>query len=342
MSPVIETLAQKKIPFFVVHTNQHYSRDLDAIFFEELNLDSPKYSLGVGSGRHGEMTGLALQRIEKVFFEDRPDVVLVQGDTNSVLAGALVASKMGIPVGHVEAGLRSFDRMMPEETNRVIVDHISDFLFVPTRTARENLIKEGVEEDRIFLTGNTVVDAVNRNVRLIEIGQKQRDNSKNYAVLTLHRPSNVDDPKKLQDILNEVAKTTSLGISEIRFYIHPRTQNQIKKHRIIIPNEIISKEPIGYLEMLSEIKGARLVLTDSGGIQEEACILKVPTVTIRENTERPETVEVSANALARTDDEIYGSVMKMLDIPREWQNPFGKGDAAVQIISILSKSLKLL
>jgi len=268
---------------------------------------------------------------------------LVEGDTNSVLAGGLAAFKLGIKVGHVEAGLRSYDRTMPEEINRILVDHISDYLFAPTNKASFILKGEGIESKKIFVVGNTIVDAVFQNLKIAEkkdILKKLQLKPKKYFLLTLHRPSNVDYKKNFYDILkglNLIYKKFKLPII---FPIHPRTEKQLKIFELELPDGINILEPVGYLEFLQLEQSATLCLTDSGGIQEEACVLKVPCVTIRENTERVESIEVGANILAGTmPEKICYSVKKMLNKKPSWSNPFGDGKSGRRIVKILKERL---
>ena len=303
MSPIIRECQRKDIDFSLLHTGQHYSYEMDHIFFDELNLPSPDHHLDVGSGSHADQTGSIMSGIERVYEQERPDVVLVQGDTNTVLAGSLVAAKMCIPLGHVEAGLRSYDRTMPEEVNRVVADHLGDCLFAPTEKARENLIREGIDAGKILVTGNTIVDAVYQNLNIA----KEKDDalktfgvsSGEYFLVTAHRQENVDNPEKLQNIVSTLRNIHDLYSLPVIFPVHPRTRKMIDQFQIPV-NGIYLTEPIGFFRFLQLESEARLVLTDSGGVQEECCILGVPCVTLRKNTERPETVEVGANILAGT------------------------------------------
>lgn len=334
MSPIIRAL-DKLSANFILHTGQHYSFNMDRTFFEQLELPAPKYNLNVGSGTHGEETGKMLMRIEKILVEEKPDVVLVEGDTNTVLAGALAAAKQGIRVGHVEAGLRSYDRSMPEEINRLLTDHISNLLFAPTDGARENLLKEGIGQNRIHVTGNTIVDAVYQNLKLAE----HRDlglEAGGYLLLTLHRQENVDNPQKLSKIMKSLEALFQRFEKPIICPIHPRTKKRLEEFKIKVPAGIKIMEPLDYLSFLKLESGASLILTDSGGVQEEACILKVPCVTLRDNTERQETLKVGANAIAGTEpDVIVKKASEMLKSRREWENPFGDGHAAERILNII-------
>lgn len=340
MSPIIRLLEEKSRDYFVIHTGQHYSYEMDKIFFEELKLPQPEFNLDVGSGTHAEQTAKILTGIEHLFKQKKPDILLVQGDTNSVLAGALAAAKMHIPVGHVEAGLRSYDRKMPEEINRVLTDHISEYLFVPTQKAKHNALREGINPNRIYVTGNTIVDSVLTNLKIAEIRNEilahYNIEPRGYFLITSHRQENVDN----KDCLSNLIKTLELLHKDysmpIIFPMHPRTQKRLKEFHLIVPKDITVIPPTGYLDFLILEANARIVLTDSGGVQEETCILKVPCVTLRDNTERPETVEVGSNILSGTDPEkIISSVRIMLKKDIKWENPFGDGKTADNILKII-------
>jgi len=341
LSSIIRECEKRKLDYFILHTNQHYSENMDKVFFDELELPQPKYDLNIGSGMQAEQTGKMLIEIEKVLSKENPGIVLVQGDTNTVLAGALAASKMGIKVGHVEAGLRSYDRAMPEEINRVLADHISDYLFVPTEEARQNLLKEGISQKKIFITGNTIVDAVYQN---LEIAQKKVNPLKQfkleqgkYFLITAHRPSNVDSKDNLNNLLRGFEKVhKQFGLPMI-FPIHPRTDKMLKSFGLKLPEGLKLIPPVGFLDFLILEKNARMILTDSGGIQEEACIMGIPCITMRDNTERPETLEIGANILAgNAPDKIFDSVAKMSNVKPNWKNPFGDGKASEKILEAIS------
>jgi UDP-N-acetylglucosamine 2-epimerase (non-hydrolysing) len=326
----------------LVHTNQHYAKNLDEVFFKCLELPKPKHNLNIGSGSHGQTTGKMLALIEEKLIEEKPDFVLVQGDTNSVLAGALAAVKLNILVGHIEAGLRSFDRTMPEETNRIIVDHISDYLFVPTAEAENNLLKEGISKNKIYLVGNTVVDVLINHLNLA----KKKSNilksldlkSKNYILSTIHRQENTSDKKTLANIfigLEQVSRQLDLPVI---IPSHPRLIKTLNSFHIKAGQGIQLVDPVDYLDFIVLEKNAKIIVTDSGGIQEEACILGTPCVTVRQNTERPETVIVKANILAGTSpSKILSSSKKMTGNKIKWKNPFGDGKTSSKILKILSK-----
>lgn len=344
MAPVITGCRERGLDFFVVHTGQHYSRNLDAVFFEELQVPSPKYQLGSGSGTHAEETGRMLMAIEEVLVSERPDMVLVEGDTNTVLAGALAAVKLHIGVGHVEAGLRSHDRRMPEEINRVLVDHVSTRLYAPTKDARENLLREGIPGEKILVTGNTIVDAVEMFAPLArERSSIMRDmdlDEKGYFLLTMHRPENVDDEGRLREILRGMDMVLERSGTDIVFPVHPRTANRIREfgagNAARETGRMRLIEPVGYFDFLALEMNSSVILTDSGGVQEEGCILGVPCVTLRENTERPETLAVGSNVLAgyRAED-IADCVETMTGRTGGWENPFGDGRAGMRVVESL-------
>lgn len=339
MSSLVREFINKKYNFFILHTNQHYSENLDKIFFEELELPIPKYNLNIGSGNHGHQTGLMLMRIEDVLIEERPDLIIVEGDTNTVLAGALAASKLHIKIAHVESGLRSYYREMPEENNRVLVDHVSDYLLTPTDNSKETLIKEGIEKKRICVTGNTIVDAVYQNTKLAEKSKillKLKLLKNEYILLTLHREENVDNKNKLEDILKAMEIIFENYSLPIIFPIHPRTKKMIFKFKLTFPKGMTVIEPLGYLDFLNLQKNSKAIFTDSGGVQEEACILKVPCITLRENTERPETLKVGSNILVGTEvGKIIDAFNFMIKKESNWSNPFGDGKAYKKIINYI-------
>ena len=347
MSPIIRSCQKKCVDFFILHTGQHYSYEMDLVFFEELGLPAPDFNLDVGSRSHAEQTGLIMSGIEKILQEKKPEVVLVQGDTNTVLAGTLAASKcyvkngsQPIDVGHVEAGLRSFDNSMPEEVNRIVADHLSRYLFAPTEKARGHLRHEGIADEKIFVTGNTIVDAVRENLAL---SKKQADVIRNlglepqrYLLVTLHRQENVDNKERLKEILGALSHIHDMTGLPLVFPVHPRTEKMIASFGLNLRGFQLIK-PLGFLEFLQLESHARIALTDSGGVQEETCILNVPCVTIRDSTERPETVDVGANIVAGVDAApIISAAETMLKKDRTWKNPFGNGDAGDKIVDIIS------
>ena len=338
-SPIIRLLEKRKANYFILHTGQHYSYEMDKVFFEELELPQPKHNISVGSGVYGKQLGAMIRGIQQKLEEESPDLSLVLGDTNTVLAGALASYRLGIKIGHVESGLRSYDIMI-EEINRVLAGIHAEYLFAPTETSKQNLLREDIPENNIYVTGNTVVDALFQN---LEIANRKSDimrrlgvEKEKYFVVTSHRPESVDDRRTLEGILNGLELVKKEFGLPIVFSMHPRTKKNIEKMNLKVPDGVAAIEPVGYLEFLQLMANAKLVLTDSGGIQEESCALKVPCVTLRENTERPETLEVGSNVLAGYDPEkIVESVRIMLKKERNWPNPFGDGKAAEKILRVL-------
>ncbi len=342
MAPLIRACEKMKLDYFILHTGQHYTYEMDRKFFEELELNEPKYNLNVGGQEYRKQVGMMIREIMDILRKELPDIVFVQGDTNSVLAGALAANKLRIKIGHHEAGLRSHDLTMLEETNRIITDHISDYLFAPTEAALRNLKDEGINEGKMFLTGNTIVDAVEQNLKIadkrVDVLKRLGLGKKGYVVVTAHRAENVDIEKRLRGILEGLVLVQRYLKVPIIFPTHPRTANNIKRFSLSVPDSIRLLDPMGYLEFLQLEGNARLIITDSGGLQEEACILKIPCVTIRDNTERPETIEAGMNILAGTDPKkILESTKLMLADRKEWTNPFGDGKAGERILDIWLK-----
>lgn len=326
----------------LVHTGQHYDRNMSDVFFEELKIPKPAYNLGVGSGSHGKQTGEMLMKIEEVLFQEKPDIMLVYGDTNSTLAGALAASKLHIPVAHVEAGLRSFNRRMPEEQNRVLTDHISEWLFCPTRTAAENLKKEGVTAG-VQITGDVMLDSV---LHFLTVAKQNPDKTaifrqlgivpKQYRLATLHRAETTDGG--LQAIVRIFQAFEKLP-ERVVLPIHPRTrplaEEAVKKCGF---HNIVLIDPVGYLEMLLLTSNACQVLTDSGGLQKEAWFMEVPCVTLRSETEWVETLAGNWNVLSSLETgDIYEKAMHTVPDPEaRRQMPFGDGKASEKIASLLA------
>ena len=348
MAPVIRECQNRGIAYFIIHSNQHYSEEMDSIFFKELNLPLPDYNLGVGSGLHSNQTGNILIKMEPILLEEKPDVVLVQGDTNTVLAGALAASKLGIKVGHIEAGLRSYDRAMPEETNRILTDHMSEYLFAVGPNQHAILAKEGIDSDKIFTVGNTVSDSLFQHLEIsANTSSILADLSLepgNFFLVTAHRASNVDVSANLMELLALFDKLHAKYSQTIVWPIHPRTQAKLKEFGIELPSYLKLIPPVGYMDFIQLQKHAQLILTDSGGIQEEACLLGVPCITLRENTERPESIEVGANVLVGRDaDKALAAADKWLSVlangeKLSWNNPFGDGHVAELILDIITSS----
>jgi len=343
MAPVIRACQVRQLDYSVIHTGQHYSYEMDRIFFNELELPEPDYNLDVGSASHAEQTGKIMTGIEKICRDSSTDIVLVQGDTNTVLAGALAAAKLHIPVGHVEAGLRSFDRRMPEEINRIVADHIADLLFAPTELSKNNLVREGIDLSKIHVTGNTVVDTVFQNRTIAQakssLLQDRGLSSGRYLLATAHRAENVDDEIHLRGIISALSTLAEKYAMPVIFPMHPRTQKMLRDFRI--PSKGITiLQPVGYMEFLELEAHAALVLSDSGGVQEETCILRVPCVTLRENTERPETVDTGGNILAGTSPSaIIEAADRMMQAGRTWGNPYGDGKAAERIVEICDEMI---
>ena len=327
----------------IIHTGQHYDYELSKVFFEELHIPAPHYNLEVGSRSHGEQTGEMLIRLERVLEDERPDVVLVYGDTNTTLAGALAAAKLHISVAHVEAGLRSFNRQMPEEINRVLTDHVSDLLFAPTEVAVENLCQEGISEDRIYLVGDVMYDAA------LYYGAKAEAQSyilerlsltpKRYILATVHRAGNTDDPGRLQAIfggLGQVADEIPVVLP-----LHPRTQAALEREGMLdeMSRCIQLIEPVGYLDMLVLEKNAEFIVTDSGGVQKEAYFFKVPCITLRKETEWVELVRSEWNILIppRNNWAVANGILGVLGHkkPQNISGIYGNGRAAVEIVEVL-------
>lgn len=329
----------------LVHTGQHYDREMSQLFFDELGIPRPDIDLGVGSGGHGEMTGEVMRRFEPVCIEHRPDVVLVVGDVNSTVACALVATKLGAKVAHVEAGLRSGDRSMPEEINRVLTDAISDYLFVTEPSGRTHLLAEGVPEERIHFVGNVMIDTLLANLeraKKLDLAGQLGVQPGGYVLLTLHRPSNVDDADKLAELWGVVERMAER--MPVVFARHPRTAKRMADFglagRVESNGRVKVIGPQGYLEFLNLMAGAGVVVTDSGGIQEETTILKVPCVTMRENTERPVTCEVGSNQLVGTaPGAVWAGFERALSADRAaWRLPeLWDGHAAERIVAVLAR-----
>jgi UDP-N-acetylglucosamine 2-epimerase (non-hydrolysing) len=318
VAPVYRALGgHLQIRQILVHTGQHYDLNMSEIFFQQLGITEPQINLEVGSGSHAVQTAQIMMRFEEVLLKEKPDLVLVYGDINSTVAAALVCSKLGFKVGHVEAGLRSFDRTMPEEINRLLTDQISDLLFTPSRDGDENLIREGIDKDKIHYVGNVMIDTLTRLLPVAEslwpkLSSNLNVSERQYGLVTLHRPSNVDVPATLSNFLN-----TLDDISDelpIIFPIHPRTRARIGEAGLksITNARLRLINPVGYLDFLCLQKRAKLLITDSGGIQEETTFLGIPCLTVRENTERPVTVSIGTNILVGQDMEYLKSEVERI------------------------------
>lgn len=333
------------LDYFIIHTNQHYSPSMDSIFFEELKLPKARYNLWIYGGNHGEMTWKMMIEIEKILIKEKPDCVYVQWDTNTVLAWWLVASKLWVKLAHIEAGLRSYDMCMPEEINRICIDHISDYLFAPTERQVDILKKENIQQDKIYMIWNTVVDAIFLVKKAFLLSQskyilnKYQLNANDYILLTTHRPSNVDDKKNLQNILISMIEIQKISNKKIIFPIHPRTKNNIIKFWLEkLLGTFVIVEPVWFIDNIVLQSNAYMIVTDSWWIQEEACILQKKTLILRDTTERPETVEVWGAILVWHDmKKIVKSFYELDKKNIDWYNPFWDGKSAEKILSITEK-----
>ena len=348
MAPIIDEISKRSINQIIVHTGQHYDKEMSDNFFRDLEIPTPDYNIHVGSWSHGKQTGLMMQGIEDVLLKEEPDIVLVQGDTNAVLAGALVASKLHIAVGHVEAGLRSFDMTMPEEINRRVADITSTIYFIPTEESAINLLAEGFSHKNLLITGNTVVDACFRHLTIAQkrgfqeksLANLDIEKMKNILTLTMHRAENVDILERVSDIIDALKELNNI---DIIFPIHPRTKHTLEKFGLF--DELNNLEhvhivkPLGYLDFLLLTSKSTLILTDSGGLQEEAITLDVPVLTLRYNTERPETVTAGGNILVGSKKEVIleyaNKILNDDDFAlkmKNAKNPYGLGDSAKLIV----------
>jgi UDP-N-acetylglucosamine 2-epimerase len=327
---------RKKHDEIIVHTGQHYDYGMSEVFFKELSIPIPDYNLQIGSSSQGKQTGDMLSAIEQVLIRETPELVLVYGDTNSTLAGALAASKLNIKLAHVEAGLRSFDRRMPEEINRVVTDDVSDLLFTPTKVAAENLEKEGITKG-VHIVGDVMVDSLLAN---IEVAKKNSTivsdlglQPGNYLVATIHRQSNTDNIINLRKIMMALEKTKQT----IVFPIHPRTKKSLVDHGMWgkLSYNIIIVEPLGYLDMLNLMSSAKKIVTDSGGIQKEAYILRIPCITVRDTTEWVETLEDGWNILVGTNPEKIAREIRLFEPTSPHSNRYGSGNTCKKITEIL-------
>jgi len=338
----VSRILRESFQEILVNTGQHYDYNMAGVFFDELNIPKPDYDLGIGSDSHGRQTGKMLIALEEIVDKEQPDAIIVYGDTNSTLAGAIIASKRHIPLIHIEAGLRSYNKLMPEELNRVMTDHVSTLLFTPTETAVKNLQKEGITEG-VYTVGDVMYDAVIYNMELAE----RRFNlqnfdlvSKQYYLGTIHRAENTDTKEQLTAILKAFSKVEE----KVYLPLHPRTKNKIKEYGLASlltdSTNIHIVEPVSYLEMLLLEKNAKAIITDSGGVQKEAYFMKVPCVTLRLQTEWIETVEYGWNQLVDPLTEDLAEVLKYIQEGLPINNLYGSGDAAVKITNILKEMLK--
>jgi UDP-N-acetylglucosamine 2-epimerase (non-hydrolysing) len=330
----------------IIHTGQHYDEKMSKLFFDDLELPRPKRYLQVGSASHAQQTAKIMVEFEKVIEEEKPDLVLVVGDVNSTAACSLVAAKLGVKIAHVEAGLRSFDRRMPEEINRMVTDTLSDLLFVTEQSGLDNLRREGIPDEKVFFTGNVMIDSLVyflEKARESHILNQLQINSDDYALVTLHRPSNVDVKENFENLLNAFSQIEQ--DLKIVFPIHPRSRKMLSTfgldNKIAAMENLRLLDPIGYLDFMKLMQGAKLVLTDSGGIQEETTYLGIPCITLRENTERPVTIDVGTNIMVGSDTNLVVTEAKKVingqakqgRVPELWD-----GKAAERIVSIIARS----
>ncbi|KYH30146.1 MULTISPECIES: non-hydrolyzing UDP-N-acetylglucosamine 2-epimerase [Clostridium] len=321
----------------IIHTGQHYDDNMSKIFFEELNIPYPDYNLNVGSGGHGAQTGRMLEKIEEIIIKEKPDCLLTYGDTNSTIAGALAASKLLVPVAHVEAGLRSFNMAMPEEQNRILTDHISKYLFAPTETAVKNLYKEGIDKN-VFNVGDVMFDAILHFRKIAEeksnILYKIGVNKKEYILATIHRAENTNDINRLKNIVEALNESKELIILPL----HPRTRKYMQDYNLIFEENVKVIDPVGYLDMVMLESNSKKIVSDSGGVQKEAFFLDVPCITLRDETEWVETVENGWNVLVGADkNKIKDAIITFIP-DKEKVNSFGDGRASDKIVEILEKN----
>ena len=343
ISPIIDQIKKsnqynQKIEYKLIHTGQHYDQNMSHSFFTQLGIPSPDFNLNCGGGSHAEQTGKIMIKYESLLKSEKVDLCLVVGDVNSTMACAIVAKKNGLKVIHIEAGIRSFDQKMPEEINRIVTDSISDYLFTTSEFANQNLIKEGKNKENIFFVGNTMIDTLKKYDNKFQkpsIWNEIKLRKRNYIVLTTHRPSNVDNEKKLNQLINTIMEN-SRGFPVI-FPVHPRTKLKLKKINKIIKN-LFCINPLSYLEFNYLVKNSIAVITDSGGITEETTIMNIPCLTLRENTERPETVFSGTNKLIGNDPVALKSAMKLL-FEGEWKKsekiPLWDGKTSSRIIKYM-------
>ena len=343
VAPVLRELKKApKINSLLVHTGQHYDYQMSKSFFEDLSLQEPDYYLGVGSGTNTVQTAKVMIALEDVCVKEKPDLLIVVGDVNSTLAASLVSAKLCIKLAHVEAGLRSFDRTMPEEINRIVTDVLADYLFATCADGEINLLKEGIAKEKIFFVGNVMIDtllSLQKKAAGLDTLKKLRLNAGEYALLTLHRPANVDDEYALKRVFNTIEQVA--GLIPVVFPVHPRTQKQMETFKINISG-VKFLEPLGYLDFLNLMMHAKLVITDSGGVQEETTVLGIPCLTMRNNTERPVTITEGTNTLVGDDQEkIIDAVTQILEgsikkgrVPELWD-----GEAAARIVKIIAEKL---
>ena len=315
----------------LVHTGQHYDANMSDVFFREIDIPEPDINLEIGSGSHGKMTGQMLEKIEEILFAEKPDLLLVYGDTNSTIAGALAASKLEIPVAHVEAGLRSFNMSMPEEQNRILTDHISSYLFCPTNTAVENLKNEGILRG-VYPTGDIMLDA-SLYYRSLNSGTDMKLPS-NFALVTLHRAENTDSPERLSVIVEALNEMQDM---EAILPLHPRTKKMLNQYNLSFNDNVHIIDPVGYFDMLQLENKCHCIITDSGGVQKEAYFFRKPCITMRDQTEWVETVDNGWNTLVGADKERIKAAITSLHTPDDYPSLYGTGDSGREILGILDK-----
>ena len=340
MSEIIKGLdASPHVEHILVHTGQHYSYAMDEVFFQEMGLRDPDYNCGVGSGTHGEQTGQLLISTEKLIFKERPDLCLFLGDANPSLA-AISAAKADVKVARIEGGMRSFDWRMPEEKNRIIVDHISDYLYVYTHRYKEHVLLEGIPEHKVFVVGNPIVDIVNlyrdRAAAESDILERMGLVKNQYVIVTLHRQENVDRPEVLKGLLTGLDLVARSLQMPVYYPMSYRTQRRIEELDLNVPETVLRSDPLGFIDFLKGEQDAALIITDSGTVQEEACILQVPCVVARRSTERPETIEVGGCVLAGTEPhDIVRAAESVIGVERTWQHNLGDARTSQRIVDHL-------
>lgn len=345
IAPLHKALSKYKgeVQHIICHTGQHFDKKMSDVFFTELEMPAPSYNLGISGGTHANQTAKIMMKFEEVLEKENPDLIVVPGDVNSTLACGLVAAKSGVKLAHIESGLRSFNRNMPEEINRIVTDVIADYLFVSEPSGLENLKNEGIDEDKVFYVGNIMIDSLESFMDKIESEQSHKIfglKEKEYIAVTFHRPSNVDHPEKLKDLAEFISRVSEN--EKVVFPMHPRTKGNFEKFKLekSLNSNIIQTEPLGYLSFLSLVKNAKLIITDSGGIQEECTYMGVPCVTAREDTERPTTIDIGTNYLGGTDfQNLDGLINGVLEKPKKGSIPrYWDGKTAERIVKIILKN----
>ncbi len=343
--PLVKEFKKNNIKFELIHTGQHYSKNLSDIFLREYKNIKVDHNLKVGSHPHSKQTALMMEKLEKILVDINFTHVIVYGDTNTALAGALVTAKiLHLKTIHIEAGLRSFEENMPEETNRIIIDHISDYLFAPTLISKKFLLNENIKKNKIFVTGNLIKDSINNYRNLI----KKNDllnllniNKKSYFIVTIHRQENIENKKRLTEIVKSLNLISEKYKKRIIFSIHPKTKKRIKELKLVINKNIKFIEPVNYKDFLYLLKNSFFVISDSGGIQEECCLLKIKLITLRTSTERQETLSIGCNILSKVENyEMIKKIDYMIRKKPRWKNPYGLGNISVNIKNIVKQLIK--